>query len=120
MAELEASSPNNWLNDSLWTPLAYHSWRAPLLINSNWWLMFKHDPIMKDYEQLVQADDPNPALAAVIRSDAKSSSGQEMTGKERNDFYMTQTQVAKCTDVQVRRAAWLTHRFLLFREKLQQ
>lgn len=42
-AELDESSPNNWLNDNFWLDKAYLEWRAPLLINSNWWLVFKHD-----------------------------------------------------------------------------
>lgn len=23
---------------------AYHEWRVPLVVNSNWWLAFKNDP----------------------------------------------------------------------------
>ncbi|KAG2074286.1 acyltransferase ChoActase/COT/CPT [Suillus decipiens] len=42
--ELDARSPNNWLDDNIWTNHAYLSWRAPLLINSNWWLTFVNDP----------------------------------------------------------------------------
>jgi carnitine O-acetyltransferase len=43
-AELDARSPHNWLDDNIWTNHAYLSWRAPLLINSNWWLTFINDP----------------------------------------------------------------------------
>ncbi|KAG2347787.1 acyltransferase ChoActase/COT/CPT [Suillus weaverae] len=42
--ELDAHSPHNWLDDNIWTNYAYLSWRAPLLINSNWWLTFINDP----------------------------------------------------------------------------
>lgn len=42
--ELDARSPHNWLDDNIWTNHAYLSWRAPLLINSNWWLSFNNDP----------------------------------------------------------------------------
>ncbi|KAG1887013.1 acyltransferase ChoActase/COT/CPT [Suillus subluteus] len=42
--ELDARSPHNWLDDNIWTNHAYLSWRAPLLINSNWWLTFINDP----------------------------------------------------------------------------
>lgn len=42
--ELDARSPHNWLDDNIWTNFAYLSWRAPLLINSNWWLTFINDP----------------------------------------------------------------------------
>lgn len=41
--DLDKSSPNNWLNDNFWLDKAYLEWRAPLLLNSNWWLVFKHD-----------------------------------------------------------------------------
>jgi len=43
LMKLDESSPNNWLNDNFWLDKAYLEWRAPLLINSNWWLVFKHD-----------------------------------------------------------------------------
>ncbi|KAG1750829.1 acyltransferase ChoActase/COT/CPT [Suillus lakei] len=42
--ELDARSPHNWLDDNIWTNYAYLSWRAPLPINSNWWLTFINDP----------------------------------------------------------------------------
>ncbi|OCF34330.1 carnitine acetyltransferase [Kwoniella heveanensis BCC8398] len=44
LKDLDHVSPNNWLNDTLWLGLAYHTWRAPLLVNSNWWLLFAPDP----------------------------------------------------------------------------
>ncbi|KIO31603.1 hypothetical protein M407DRAFT_218756 [Tulasnella calospora MUT 4182] len=37
-------SPTNWLNDNFWLKKAYHEWRAPLPVNSNWWLLFHDDP----------------------------------------------------------------------------
>ncbi len=40
---LDRSSPHNWLNDNIWLKKAYHEWRAPLLIHSNWWLAFFND-----------------------------------------------------------------------------
>ncbi|PBK75715.1 acyltransferase ChoActase/COT/CPT [Armillaria solidipes] len=40
---LDRTSPNNWLNDNFWIKKAYMEWRAPLLINSNWWLAFQDD-----------------------------------------------------------------------------
>ncbi|KAJ7067046.1 Choline/Carnitine o-acyltransferase-domain-containing protein [Mycena amicta] len=40
---LDRASPNNWLDDNFWTNKAYLEWRAPLLINSNWWLAFLDD-----------------------------------------------------------------------------
>ncbi|KAH9935245.1 acyltransferase ChoActase/COT/CPT [Amylocystis lapponica] len=40
---LDKASPYNWLDDNFWLKKAYHEWRSPLLINSNWWLAFIND-----------------------------------------------------------------------------
>ncbi|KAI9512075.1 acyltransferase ChoActase/COT/CPT [Russula earlei] len=40
---LDRSSPRNWLDDNIWLKKAYHEWRLPLLIHSNWWLAFFND-----------------------------------------------------------------------------
>lgn len=40
---LDKGSPHNWLDDNFWLKKAYLEWRAPLLINSNWWLIFQDD-----------------------------------------------------------------------------
>ncbi|KAI0091303.1 acyltransferase ChoActase/COT/CPT [Irpex rosettiformis] len=40
---LDRASPNNWLEDNIWLKKAYHEWREPLLVNSNWWLSFVYD-----------------------------------------------------------------------------
>ncbi|KAJ8461795.1 hypothetical protein ONZ51_g11305 [Trametes cubensis] len=40
---LDRNSPNNWLDDNIWLAKAYHEWRAPLLVNSNWWLALGDD-----------------------------------------------------------------------------
>lgn len=40
---LDNESPHNWLDDNFWTRKAYLEWRAPLLVNSNWWLTFHDD-----------------------------------------------------------------------------
>ncbi|KAH8099965.1 acyltransferase ChoActase/COT/CPT [Cristinia sonorae] len=42
--QLDKASPHNWLDDNFWLKKAYHEWRAPLVINSNWWLSFVNDP----------------------------------------------------------------------------
>lgn len=44
LLDLERTSPTNWLDDNFWTKLAYHSWRVPLPVNSNWWINCAHDP----------------------------------------------------------------------------
>lgn len=41
---LDKVSPHNWLVDNFWMKKAYLEWRAPLLLNSNWWLTFVNDP----------------------------------------------------------------------------
>ncbi|KAG9314992.1 acyltransferase ChoActase/COT/CPT [Chiua virens] len=40
---LDKVSPHNWLDDNFWTKKTYLDWRAPLPINSNWWLAFVND-----------------------------------------------------------------------------
>ena len=40
---LDKVSPHNWLDDNFWLKKVYLEWRAPLLINSNWWLTFVND-----------------------------------------------------------------------------
>ncbi|KAK0520037.1 hypothetical protein OC834_007181 [Tilletia horrida] len=44
LIDVDRSTPDNWLDDRFWLQKAYHEWRVPLLINSNWWLMFTNDP----------------------------------------------------------------------------
>ncbi|CAD6581459.1 MAG: hypothetical protein CYPHOPRED_001580 [Cyphobasidiales sp. Tagirdzhanova-0007] len=43
LIDVERASPDNWLNDNYWQTVAYHSWRVPLPINSNWWILCAHD-----------------------------------------------------------------------------
>ena len=43
---LDKVSPYNWLDDNFWINKAYLEWRAPLLVNSNWWLAFSEDPLI--------------------------------------------------------------------------
>ena len=40
---LDKVSPHNWLDDNFWVKKTYLEWRAPLLLNSNWWLTFVND-----------------------------------------------------------------------------
>ncbi|KAF9223779.1 acyltransferase ChoActase/COT/CPT [Gyrodon lividus] len=51
---LDKASPNNWLDDNFWMKKTYLEWRAPLLINSNWWLTFVND---HDVPEEVVTDD---------------------------------------------------------------
>lgn len=41
--DIDETTDSNWFDDRFWLQKAYHEWRAPLLINSNWWLMFRPD-----------------------------------------------------------------------------
>ncbi|KAF8150795.1 acyltransferase ChoActase/COT/CPT [Crassisporium funariophilum] len=43
---LDKVSQSNWLDDNFWINKAYLEWRAPLLVNSNWWLAFNEDPLI--------------------------------------------------------------------------
>ncbi|KIM67526.1 hypothetical protein SCLCIDRAFT_21056 [Scleroderma citrinum Foug A] len=45
---LDKASPHNWLDDNFWLKKMYLEWRAPLLINSNWWLTFVNDTDVPD------------------------------------------------------------------------
>ena len=80
--ELDKSSPHNWLDDNIWLRKAYHEWRAPLIVNSNWWLAL--------------ADDAS--IPTIVRYPAHST--------------------PEFTSWQIRRAAWLVHRVLDFRARL--
>ncbi|KAL7279196.1 hypothetical protein ACG7TL_007036 [Trametes sanguinea] len=83
LLELDKQSPNNWLDDNIWLKKAYHEWRAPLIVNSNWWLALGDDRM----------------VPRSVRHPAKPATG--------------------FTAWQVRRAAWLTHRVLDFRSRLE-
>ncbi|KAH9850370.1 acyltransferase ChoActase/COT/CPT [Lenzites betulinus] len=83
LIELNKKSPNNWLNDQIWLKKAYHEWRAPLIVNSNWWLAL--------------GDDSTIPPAVRYPSGLGNS----------------------CTPWQIRRAAWLVHRILEFKVRLE-
>lgn len=104
--DLDTASPNNWLNDTLWLTLAYHTWRAPLLINSNWWLLFKDDPNAPTPTE----NEPAP------RQDVAIKQGSPDTSKR--TIQRAEVQKENVTEWQVRRAAWLVSRFLEFKSKL--
>lgn len=44
LIDLERSSTFNWLDDTIWLSKAYHEWREPLLVNSNWYILGIDDP----------------------------------------------------------------------------
>ena len=43
LVEYEAKQPYSWLEE-WWLKMAYHSWREPSMINSNWYLVMKDHP----------------------------------------------------------------------------
>ncbi|CAI2168437.1 20542_t:CDS:2 [Funneliformis geosporum] len=44
LIDIDRISPHNWLDDTWWIKKAYHEWRVPVIINSNWYLLFIDDP----------------------------------------------------------------------------
>ncbi|KAI9060650.1 acyltransferase ChoActase/COT/CPT [Trametes sanguinea] len=80
---LDKQSPNNWLDDNIWLKKAYHEWRAPLIINSNWWLALGDDRLVP------------------------------------HSVRYSSNHVTSFTPWQLRRAAWLTHRVLDFKSRLE-
>lgn len=42
------TSPFNWFDDNFWLKKAYLEGRAPLLVNSNWWLALQDDPAVPE------------------------------------------------------------------------
>ncbi|KZP25211.1 acyltransferase ChoActase/COT/CPT [Athelia psychrophila] len=82
------ASPHNWLDDTIWLKTAYHEARAPLPVNSNWWLAFLNDPAV-----------PVPPSTLI-----GSGEGEDAW--------------AGVTPWQLRRAAWLVWRTLDFKERL--
>ncbi|KAK8849764.1 hypothetical protein IAR55_005100 [Kwoniella newhampshirensis] len=130
LRDLDHVSPNNWLNDTLWLALAYHTWRAPLLINSNWWLLFAPDP--SDPQPPTYSKDsisfttPIPVPPHHPSQDVPSGSqggGQQWLDAKHGkvDAPIVYEKVTKrewISDWQIRKAAWVARRFSEFRTKL--
>ncbi|PWZ00834.1 acyltransferase ChoActase/COT/CPT [Testicularia cyperi] len=94
LIDVDRTTDNNWLDDRWWLQKAYHEWRVPLMINSNWWLMFVND---KNMPQQLAEHPGHDATAAE----------QGLGGQYWDDASWG-----------IRRAAWLTSRFLQFKERL--
>ena len=90
LVDLDQTTENNWFDDSFWLSKAYHEWRVPLLVNSNWWNMFMPDPSMP-------AELSERADAAAYTPDAIHR--QNWDGSEYG----------------LRRAAWITYRATLYK-----
>ncbi|WFD33414.1 carnitine O-acetyltransferase [Malassezia cuniculi] len=91
LADVDATTENNWLDDRFWLVKAYHEWRVPLLVNSNWWLMFQPDPTIPEEITTYAGDAPAYTQEAV--------SQQNWANKEYG----------------LRRATWMVYRLLLYR-----
>ncbi|WVF68399.1 hypothetical protein IAT40_003164 [Kwoniella sp. CBS 6097] len=133
LKDLDHVSPNNWLNDTLWLGLAYHTWRAPLLVNSNWWLLFAPDPqdpippthdsssssSSSSSQRGISVPDSDPSSSVAANS---QGGGREWLDKnEKLEEVFQWDKVTKrewITDWQIRRAAWMARRFAEFRTKL--
>ncbi|EKM78099.1 hypothetical protein AGABI1DRAFT_76491 [Agaricus bisporus var. burnettii JB137-S8] len=60
---LDKVSPNNWLDDNFWIQKAYHEWRTPLVVNSNWWLAFYDDNLIPQNSRTVSQPEKDMAGA---------------------------------------------------------
>lgn len=115
--DLDHVSPHNWLDDTLWLNLAYHSWRAPLVVNSDWWMLFKADPRDRappSYGSVSEYIPPNGHPSEAL-SAGSMGGGQEWieshSSPERLVSYDEATTKEAITDWQVRKAAVLASRF---------
>ncbi|WVQ84423.1 hypothetical protein IAT38_006575 [Cryptococcus sp. DSM 104549] len=129
LKDLDHISPNNWLNDTLWLALAYHTWRAPLLVNSNWWLIFAPDPLDppaptastgSTTQKQILTPNPNPNSDL---PEGTQSGGQAWLDAHPGEIdppvrYEEVVKREEITPWQVRKAAWIARRFAEFRTKL--
>ncbi|WFD37994.1 carnitine O-acetyltransferase [Malassezia japonica] len=89
--DVDQTTDNNWFDDRFWLQKAYHEWRAPLLINSNWWLMFR-------------PDEDTPKEVANYLGDAPAYSPEAIT---KQNWHQSKWGL--------RRATWLTYRMALYK-----
>lgn len=124
MVDLDHVSPNNWLDDTLWLPLAYHTWREPLLVNSNYWILFSphpSDPLPPTHsatdKPAIGNPDHNPSQAASSGSQGGGvewikANGPPAKGKSWDEAVSKEW----ITEYQIRKAAWVLSRFAQFRQ----
>lgn len=101
---MDRTTPNNWLDDRYWLVKAYHEWRVPLLINSNWWLMFRADP-----------GSPLAKLEETSVENNELTKDFDVAGLEGVGLGKQQWEQAQWG---IRRATWLIYRFLQFKQRL--
>lgn len=118
-------SPNNWLDDTLWLNLAYHTWRAPLIVNSDWWMQFKPDPNDREppsYGSSSNYTPPDPYPANDLPAGSQGG-GKEWieanSSPEKRVSYDEAVTREGITPWQVKKAAALAQRFGEYRLLLQ-
>ncbi|CAO1632887.1 unnamed protein product [Sympodiomycopsis kandeliae] len=104
LIDVDRTTPNNWLDDRYWLVKAYHEWRVPLLINSNWWLMFRADPA----SPLAKLEEGGKVSADLTKD--FEVAGLEGVGLGKQQWDQAQWGV--------RRATWLISRFIQFKQRL--
>lgn len=102
LIDVDRTTVTNWLDDRFWLVKAYHEWRVPLPINSNWWLMFRADA----GSPLAKLEDP---------SSTSTQKTFDVAGLEGVGLGQQQWDQAEWG---VRRATWLVARFLEFKRRL--
>ncbi|PWN90766.1 acyltransferase ChoActase/COT/CPT [Acaromyces ingoldii] len=103
LIDVDRTTPNNWLDDRFWLQKAYHEWRVPLLVNSNWWLMCRADP-------------DTPAAALEQPGAQAEKSGTRMPAAKADVALGANSWQAY--EHGLRRATWLIHRMLEFKRRL--
>ncbi|ORX37603.1 acyltransferase ChoActase/COT/CPT [Kockovaella imperatae] len=113
LTDLDLVSPNSWLTDALWLSLAYHSWRAPLIVNSNWAMLFGPDAADSDHPN------PNPQMEAA--SGSQGGGEEYLSGNpsfKKGQRWDELVQREEVTSWQIRRASWLVRKYAELREKV--
>ncbi|PWN41844.1 acyltransferase ChoActase/COT/CPT [Ceraceosorus guamensis] len=103
LIDVDRTTPDNWLDDRYWLQKAYHEWRVPLLVNSNWWLMFRADPNTPAADLELGKVQPERYGALTPSEDFSVALGaKEWKGQQWG----------------IRRATWITGRLLEFKRRL--
>ncbi|WFD26088.1 carnitine O-acetyltransferase [Malassezia nana] len=90
LVDVDQTSENNWFDDRFWLQKAYHEWRVPLVVNSNWWNMF--------------IDDPSMPKSLADRSDAAAHTQQAIDLQNWDNL-----------EWGLRRATWIIYRAVLYK-----
>ncbi|KDN43950.1 acyltransferase ChoActase/COT/CPT [Tilletiaria anomala UBC 951] len=117
LVDVDSTTPNNWLDDRFWLQKAYHEWRVPLLINSNWWLLLTNDPSLLSTSDASIGEHKGHGQALPVGAEAQKAAVaagtelppvSELLGEKRWDEM----------ELGIRRAAWLTWRLVEFKLRL--